>query len=221
LLLDEIGEMAPPIQAKVLRAIETQTVLPLGGVRPVSVDVRFLSATHRNLLDQVKRGSFRRDLYYRLAGIACEIPPLRDRTEQITRIAMQLLAAAAARSGTPPPAITPGAAAMLQTHAWPGNVRELRNVLERAMLFAAGGSIAIEHLLFDTSSERSPAADSEAEIGGNASTIPVEDERARIIAALDACAGNQTRAARMLAISRTTLVQKVRLHGIPRPRKPR
>jgi DNA-binding NtrC family response regulator len=188
-------------------------------VRPVPVDVRFLSATHRDLLADVKRGGFRRDLYYRLAGIACEIPPLRNRTEHITRIALQLLAAAAARSGKPPPAITPGAAAVLQAHDWPGNVRELRNVLERAVLFAAGASIEIEHLVFDDS-EPPPAADGRAD-GGDASTPSVEDERARIIAALDACAGNQTRAARMLAISRTTLVQKIRVHRIPRPRKPR
>ncbi len=221
LLLDEIGEMAPAVQAKVLRAIETQTVVPLGGVRPVPVDLRFLAATHRDLLADVQRGQFRRDLYYRLAGIACEIPPLRERTEHITRIALQILAGAAARSGAPPPAITPDAAAVLQAHDWPGNVRELRNVLERAMLFAAGGSIGREHLVFDMSREPSPGADREVEVGDQASATPVDDERARIVGALDACAGNQTRAARMLAISRTTLIQKVRLHGIPRPRKPR
>ena len=215
LLLDEIGEMSPAIQAKVLRAIETQTVLPLGSIRPVPVDVRFLAATHRDLLTDVDRGGFRRDLYYRLAGITCEIPPLRERIEHILRIALQIVAAAAARSGTPPPAITPGAAAMLQSHDWPGNVRELRNVLERAMLFAAGGSIDIDHLVFDTPCEPSRVASSEA------CAAPVDDERTRIVQALDACAGNQTRAARMLAISRTTLIQKVRLYGIPRPRTPR
>jgi two-component system response regulator AtoC len=221
LLLDEIGEMTPGIQAKVLRAIETQRVLPLGSVRPVPIDVRFLAATHRDLLGEIKRGTFRRDLYYRLAGISCEIPPLRERTGHIAQIALQILAAAAARGGTPPPAITPGAVAMLQAHDWPGNVRELRNVLERAMVFAAGGSIDRVHLAFDTTSEPSGKADGERKVAPEVTSMAVEDERARIVSALDACAGNQTRAARMLAISRTTLVQKVRLHGIPRPRKPR
>jgi DNA-binding NtrC family response regulator len=221
LLFDEIGEMAPAIQAKVLRAVETQTVLPLGSVRPVPIDVRFLAATHRDLLAEVKRGSFRRDLYYRLAGITCEIPPLRERTEQIIRIALQILATVAARGGMPPPAITPRAAALLHSHDWPGNVRELRNVLERAMLFAAGGSIDSDQLVFDTASEPSRVAQREADVDRKASAAAVDDERARIVSALDACAGNQTRAARMLAISRTTLVQKVRLYGIPRPRKPR
>jgi transcriptional regulator of acetoin/glycerol metabolism len=201
LLLDEIGEMSPAIQAKLLRAIETHTVLAVGSVRPVAVDVRFLAATHRDLLAEVERGSFRRDLYYRLAGFACEIPPLRERTTQVTRLALQIVAAAAERAGAPPPAITPEASAALVAHDWPGNVRELRNVLERAMLLAAGGSIERGHLLFDTCSARN-------------------DERARIVDALEACAGNQTRAARLLAMSRTTMVEKVRLHRIPRPRKP-
>ena len=221
LLLDEIGEMTPAIQAKVLRAIETQTVLPLGCVRPVPIDVRFLAATHRDLLAEINRGNFRRDLYYRLAGVSCEIPPLRERRGQIIRIALQIMAAAAARSGTPPPALTPGAATALQAHDWPGNVRELRNVLERAILFATGGRIDSDHLVFDTSGEPPPVADGELSRDRGAGDTTVDGERARIVNALDACAGNQTRAAQMLSISRTTLVQKVRLFGIPRPRKPR
>jgi DNA-binding NtrC family response regulator len=221
LLLDEIGEMTPAIQAKVLRAIETQTVLPLGSVRPVPIDVRFLAATHRDLLAEINRGNFRRDLYYRLAGVSCEIPPLRERRGHITRIALQIVATAAARTGTPPPAITPAAATVLQAHDWPGNVRELRNVLERAMLFAPGGRIDSEHLVFDTFSDPPRASDGEPKTDRAAVDTREYDERTRIVDALDACAGNQTRAARMLAISRTTLIQKVRLYGIPRPRKPR
>jgi len=209
LLLDEIGEMPPPLQAKLLRAIETQTVLPVGGVRPVVVDVRFLAATRRNLLAQVEAGEFRRDLYYRLAGFALEIPPLRERRHQIPKLALQILAAAAARAGTAPPRITPAASARLESHVWPGNVRELRNVLERSLVLARGGEIDFGHLLFDASVDdvtEPPSPD---------------DERARILDALEACAGNQTRAARKLGISRTTLVQKISFHRIPRPRKPR
>lgn len=216
LLLDEIGEMSMAIQAKMLRAIETQTILPVGGVRPVPIDVRFLAATHRDLLAQVEQGSFRRDLYYRLAGFAFEIPPLRERRHQVPRIALQIMTAVASRTGSVAPTITPRASAMLQAHNWPGNVRELRNVVERAMLLAAGGGIDVGHLLFDPDS-RTMTGTAEGSVKPDAA--PIEDERARILGALNACAGSQTRAARMLAMSRATLVQKIRLYGLPRPRK--
>jgi len=207
--LDEIGEMTLTVQAKLLRAIETQSILPVGGTRPVAVDVRFLAATHRDLLAQVASGQFRRDLYYRLAGFAVEIPPLRQRKPQIMRLAMHFLAAAATRSGVPLPSITPAGAAALEEHDWPGNVRELRNVMERALVLASDrGAIEPAHLMFDT--------------GRSAAPEPVTssgDDRSRLIAALDACAGNQTRAAALLGISRTKLVQQIALHRIPRPRK--
>jgi DNA-binding NtrC family response regulator len=217
LLLDEVGEMAPALQAKLLRAIETQAILPVGSVRPVPVDVRFIAATHRKLLADVERGSFRRDLYYRLAGFAFEIPPLRERIHQLPRLAFQLLEAAASRSGGSPPALTPEATAALQAHDWPGNVRELRNVLERAVLLAAGGPIDAGHLLFDTEPPPIPSAAPAPAPAASSNA----DERTRIIATLDACAGNQTRAARMLGMSRTSFVHKLHLHAIPRPQKPR
>jgi two-component system, NtrC family, response regulator AtoC len=202
-LLDEIGEMAPALQAKLLRAIETQSIVRVGGLRPQAIDVRFLAATHRDLLAQAETGQFRRDLYYRLAGFTLEIPPLRARRQQIVRLAMEILAVAAARAGAPPPSLSPAASAALAAHDWPGNVRELRNVMTRALVLARGGEIGPEHILLDTKGE--PAA------------APA-DERARIQAALEACAGNQTRAAKALGISRTTLLQKLREHRIPRPR---
>jgi transcriptional regulator with AAA-type ATPase domain len=200
LLLDEIGEMALSLQAKLLRAIETQSVLPVGGVRPVAIDVRFLAATHRNLLVQIDAGEFRRDLYYRLAGFSLEIPPLREREKQIPKLALEILAGRAR--------LTPAATEKLQAHDWPGNVRELRNVLERTLVLARGGEIDAIQLMFDDLPEDT--------------TLPPtkgDDERARILAALDACAGNQTRAARKLGMSRTTFVQKLIEHRIPRPRK--
>jgi len=204
-LLDEVGEMAPGLQAKLLRAIETQTVLRVGGARPVPIDVRFLAATHRDLLGQSESGSFRRDLYYRLAGFVIEIPPLRARRQQAVKLALELLAAAAERSGGAPPALTPQASARLLAHDWPGNVRELRNVMARALVLSRGGPIGAEHILLDGAPAAVPTPSS-------------DDERGRIIAALDACAGNQTRAARALGISRTTLLHKLREHRIPRPR---
>ena len=205
LLLDEIGEMSPAVQAKMLRAIETQSILRLGGVRPQTIDLRFLAATHRHLLAP-SANPFRRDLYYRLAGFSLLIPPLRERRSQILRLTTEILGAAATRSGVRSPSITPAASLALVSHDWPGNVRELRNVVTRALVLARGGEIDERHFVFDT-----PA-------GGFPSGPPPIDERTRILAALEACAGNQTHAARALGISRTTLIQKIKLLDIPRPR---
>jgi two-component system, NtrC family, response regulator AtoC len=209
LLLDEVGEMSPALQAKLLRALETRTVLPVGGVRPIAIDVRFLAATHRDLLAQCEAGAFRRDLFYRLSGFALEIPPLRERKQHIPKLALQILASAAALGGGPRRALSAAATAKLVDHDWPGNVRELRNVLERAVVIARGREIEAGDLLFDVPRDevtRVPSPD---------------DERARILDALEQCAGNQTRAALQLGISRTTLVHKISLHKIPRPRRPR
>ncbi|HTE51616.1 MAG TPA: sigma 54-interacting transcriptional regulator [Kofleriaceae bacterium] len=205
LLLDEIGEMSPSVQAKMLRAIETQSILPLGGVRPLTIDVRFLAATHRDLL-AAGGGVFRRDLYYRVAGFSLVIPPLRDRRSQIVRLATEILTASAAQSGAAIPTLTPAATIALATHDWPGNVRELRNVMMRALVLARGGEVDVEHVLFDTRSDGLP------------SQPAVVNERERILAALEACAGNQTRAARALGMSRSTFIQKLRLLDVPRPR---
>jgi two-component system response regulator AtoC len=205
-LLDEVGEMSASLQAKLLRAIEEREVLRVGAVRPVAIDVRFLAATHRDLLAGAR---FRQDLYYRLAAVTLEIPPLRERRTVIGALAVELLGVAAARQGLPPPPLSAAAAAKLTGHAWAGNVRELRNVMDRALLLAAGGEIAPEHVTFDAAAAPPPE---DAELEGG-------DERARILAALESCAGNQTRAAKLLGISRATLVTKLSIHRIPRPRK--
>jgi len=204
-LLDEIGEMSPGVQAKILRVIETQTILRLGGVRPIAINVRFLAATHRDLLTPTEGRMFRSDLYHRLAGFAFYIPPLRERKHQIMRLASDILAANAKEAGALPVAFSPAAALAMQSYDWPGNVRELRNVVTRARVLSAGRPIEAQHVLFDTSTDR-------------ASPPQANHDRERIIAALAQCAGNQTRAARLLGIARTTLVQRILVHGIPRPR---
>jgi transcriptional regulator of acetoin/glycerol metabolism len=163
--------------------------------------VRFVAATHRDLLAQCERGAFRKDLFYRLAGFVLEVPPLRERRGQIAGLAARFLSEAAAG----PQTLSAAAATKLAAHAWPGNVRELRNVVERARILAAGGEVRPEHVFFDAPAEVAAAP-------------AVDDERARILAALEACAGNQTRAARMLGMSRTTFVQRLVHHGLPRPR---
>ena len=202
LLLDEIAEMPTELQAKLLRALETREVMRVGSVKPQAIDVRFVAASHRDLGAACASGAFRRDLFYRLAGITLTVPPLRERRSQIAALAARFAKDAGAT-------LAPAAIARLGAHDWPGNVRELKNVIERAALLAGGGAIGAEHLLFDTTSAPAPALAEDTD----------DAERDRILAALDACAGNQTQAAKQLGISRATLVHKLDLYRVPRPRK--
>jgi pSer/pThr/pTyr-binding forkhead associated (FHA) protein len=209
-LLDEIGDMPGALQAKLLRAVESRELMRVGGTTPIAIRARFLSATHRELLSLVESGEFRLDLYYRLAGVTLAIPALRERRGQIMPLARELLAAAAARDGRPAPGLSASAAARLQSHDWPGNVRELRNLMERALIFATGESIDAADLVFDEPPKQAAAAP----------LAPDEDlERQRIVDALAKCNGNQTRAAKLLGIARSTLVTKLSILRIPRPRK--
>jgi DNA-binding NtrC family response regulator len=206
--LDEIAELPLAAQAKLLRAIESRQVMRLGGVKPVDLDVRFMSATHRDLRAAVAAGAFRQDLYFRINGIAIVVMPLRERKDMVPSLAAEFLAAATARGRGTAPALTPAALAVLAKHDWPGNVRELKAVIERAVLLCAGAEIGSRHIVMDTAGADEPARPE----GG--------DERDRIVAALEQCAGNQTRAAKLLSISRATLAHKLALHRIPRPQKP-
>ncbi|HVV85270.1 MAG TPA: sigma 54-interacting transcriptional regulator [Kofleriaceae bacterium] len=214
-VLDEIGDLPAEQQAKLLRAIETREVLRVGAVRPVPIDVRVIAATHRDLAREPDR--FRRDLYYRLAGITLVVRPLRERRHDVAR-----LAAGFAGGAT----FTPAALARLAAHDWPGNVRELKNVVERAVLLAAGGPVGPEQILLDPVGAAvpgppapvSPPAIASAAAAPADLTAAEAAERARIVAALEAHAGNQTLAARTLGISRATLVTRLRLYRIPRPR---
>jgi DNA-binding NtrC family response regulator len=205
--------MPAALQAKLLRAVEGREVLRVGGTRPIAIAARFLSATHRDLLAEVEAGAFRLDLYYRLAGVTLAIPPLRERRERLAAMARELVAAAAARDGRPAPALSPAAIARLAAHDWPGNVRELRNVIDRALILA-GEVIEAAHVVLDAR----PAGPAGAAAGG--ALDPREAaERARILDALDRCGGNQTRAAKLLGISRSTLATKLSIYRLPRPRK--
>ena len=209
-MLDEIGELQLDLQAKLLRAIETREVTRVGAVRAQPIDIRFMAATHRDLATASNTGAFRRDLFYRLAGITLAVPPLRERRERVTAIAHDLLAAAGRSSD----ALGDGARAILLAHHWPGNVRELRNVIDRAVLLAADGPIEAEHIMFDVAEPAATAAGAPTDLDADA-----QAERDRIVAALDECAGNQTHAARKLGISRATLVTKLAVYRVPRPRK--
>jgi len=216
--LDEIGELPLALQAKLLRAVEQREVLRVGAVRPIPIDVRFVAATNRDLPADVEAGRFRRDLYFRLDGISLAIPPLRERRAWVGPLAMRFLEDTARAAGRPAPRLNADVLATLEAHAWPGNVRELKAVIERAVLLSRGGDVTAAHLVLSRPPPPAPVAAAPA--AGFGPTALTDDERAdrdRLIRALEACAGNQTRTARMLGISRTTLVNKLALYRIPRP----
>jgi transcriptional regulator with PAS, ATPase and Fis domain len=222
--LDEIGEVGAAFQAKLLRVLEDRQVLRVGGRTPRSIDVRFVAATNRNLEDLMARDAFRADLYYRLSGVCLMIPPVRERLDELPALAGSLIArfcTAAQRPVCPRP--DAGALARLAAHPWPGNLRELRNVIERAVLVCDGDTIRAEHIAFGGRGGAVQIAPAEtpssgSEVGDLMQQVRAA-ERRRVIEALDQCGGNQTRAARLLSISRTTLVARIEEFGLVRPRK--
>jgi len=217
--LDEVGELPPSMQAKLLRVIEERAVRRVGGLKSRELDVRFLSATNRNLEAEVERGHFRRDLYFRLNGASVVVPPLRERVTEIVALALRFAAAASAMLGrSDPPRLTGEVRALLVAYDWPGNVRELRNMMERAILLCSGDYLTEAHLPMDKlrPSGVTPAP-SLAPLPRRGKLSEAE-ERERIEAALTATGGNQTRAAELLGISRRTLVS--RIAGFRGPGKP-
>lgn len=316
--LDELGEMPLSIQVKLLRVLEERRIRRLGATRSIPIDVRFVAATNRNLELEMQAGRFRGDLYYRISGITLNIPPLRERQEEIEPLARHFLHEFCLRSGIAEPQITSEGLRTLLTYRWPGNVRELKNVMERAPLLSAGLPLSGEHLPsrgqdLDLDSEdflddertdvgyipqglgtpvvsypgsnrvhpltrtqtaplrgnagpsagayRMSRPHSEGELmpplgeserwlppgatshqsgvplaagpfqanaavdvvgsltHGNSKCFSEESDRDSIIRALDECSGNQTRAARMLGVSRRTLINRIESFGLPRPRK--
>lgn len=215
--LDEVGELTPSLQAKLLRLLETREVIRVGGLRSKPVDVRFLFATNRDLEEAVTRGAFRSDLFFRLKGAVVEVPPLRERSSEIVPLAEAFLARAAEQMDLAHvPTLSHAAKARLLARSWPGNVRELRNEIERAALLSNSGEIQADEFALET--------DRRAGMTGavRPTQVPPSDthhERERIAQALLDCGGNQSRAAESLGIPRRTLVRKIAQFGLPRPRK--
>ncbi|MBR0672976.1 sigma-54 dependent transcriptional regulator [Neoroseomonas soli] len=219
LLLDEIGEMDPRLQAKILRAIQEREIDRLGGSAPVRVNVRILAATHRDLTAEVAGGRFREDLFFRLAVVRLRIPSLRERPADILPLARHFAKRYAKANGLPERGLSTAAEVLLLGHAWPGNVRELENTLHRAVLLAEGPSIGPEAIdLLETVPTLAPAAAPIAVTAAHAAPPPVaalvgrrmeEVERDLIIETLSHCLGNRTRAAEMLGISIRTLRNKL------------
>jgi DNA-binding NtrC family response regulator len=215
--LDEVGELPLATQAKLLRVIETREVARLGSVRPRRIDVRFIAATNRDLEAEAARGAFRQDLYFRLNGITLSIPPLRERKSEIRPLVETFVNQICRDLGRTPPVIPQALIGLLESYGWPGNIRELKNVMERAVLLCTGPVIERDHLPMNKlqgSGVTSLSDSQKMAISGGA-----RNERERIIEALAACAGNQSRAAQMLGIPRRTFVSKLDAYQIPRPKK--
>jgi len=208
--LDEVGEMPMEVQAQLLLAIDQRVARRVGGTRSAPLDVRFLSATHRDLEALIRDGRFRADFYFRIHQLAIRIPPLRARRDEIDGLISQFARDAATRlSRDRPPAFTEDARAALHRYDWPGNIRELRNVVERAILLGGDAAVSPEILL-----AANLPLDALPSPGGRAE----DAERDRVIAALAACGGNQSRTAALLGIARNTLIRRIQRYNLKRPR---
>lgn len=215
-LLDEVGELPMNMQVKLLRALEEREVLPLGGLKPRSIDVRFISATNRDLDADVAKGAFREDLFFRLNGISLEVPPLRKRVTEIPVLAQKFVTEACEKAGIERKQLSAETLERLKSHRWAGNVRELRNAMERAVALCTDQVISPRDVPLDKVNP--PALREEPKV-----VIPERDpaERQRIIDALEQCGGNQSRAAEFLGMSRGTFIARLNEYNIPRPRKNR
>jgi len=218
--LDEVGELPRNAQVKLLRTLEEREARRVGGLRPRAIDVRFVSATNRDLAADVKGGSFRSDLFFRLNGVSLVIPPLRERPSEIVPLARSFMLRFAEQLGQRATELSPEAVTELERYEWPGNIRELRNVIERAVLLAGGdGTILTEHLELLHPATVAGVPSTRAHTL-RMSKVDPERDRARILDALARCAGNQTKAAKLLGISRRTFINRLETYGIARPKKP-
>jgi len=212
--LDEIGEMAPALQAKLLRFLEEKAFRRVGGAGDVRVDVRVVAATNRDLEDTVKAGRFREDLYYRLNVLRVEVPPLRSREHDIALLAQYFVDTFAREFKRPGRRLGASAIARLKAHGWPGNVRELRNLVERAVLLSESDALDAS----DFESLHPPRPDGAAANGGF--ELPVEGvnleevERSLVVQALERTGGNQTRAAALLALHRDQIRYRIEKFGL-------
>jgi transcriptional regulator with PAS, ATPase and Fis domain len=212
LFLDEIGDVSPAVQAKLLRVIQERDFIPVGSTRPKKVDVRFVAATNKDLQREVVEGRFREDLYYRLNVITINLPPLRDRPEDISPLAHHFLRRFAARLGKEIRTIAPEAMAVLQGYGWPGNVRELENVMERAVILTSGSTVPAGVIPLGTGEKLQPPRQDR---GGEPQMIPLEEmERQHIEAVLKGNNYNKRRTAEVLGIARRTLDRRIADFGL-------
>ena len=232
LLLDEVSEMHPRLQAKLLRAVQEREIDRVGGAKPIKIDIRLLATSNRDLEEAVRDGSFREDLYFRLNVVTITLPPLRDRPQDIDVLAKHFVAKYADANGVATPALSPEVRELLRGHAWRGNVRELENAMHRAVLLSQDNVIVPDSLLLTGASLGSngaegaaqpangfdPAHDPQQDAAGNGphglvGKTVADVERGLIIDTLQHCLGNRTHAANILGISIRTLRNKLKLYS--------
>ena len=210
LFLDEIGEMSLALQAKLLRALQEHEIEPVGSNQLIAVDVRIIAATSRNLMQEIAAGRFRADLFYRLNVVTLNIPPLRERLDDLPLLCEALAENSCRQLGLPPQNVTAVIIERLRQHSWPGNVRELANVLERALLMAEDEGISlasIERIL------PAPTAETPSSVATLGQMLAAAELDA-IRTALQSCGGNKAQAAKVLGISRATLYEKIAALGV-------
>jgi transcriptional regulator with PAS, ATPase and Fis domain len=202
--LDEVGEISPKIQVKLLRVLQYREIVPLGDTKTVKVNIRLIGATNKNLEESVKKGEFREDLFYRLNVIPIYIPPLRERKDDIPLLVERFTKKVGKRLKIPQKKFSPEATEMLMEYNWPGNVRELENCIERTMILLDGDTVAAKDISLVIHTE-----------------IPVKEEKTledleanAIQDAIKKCGGNKVRAARMLGIHPSTLYRKIKKFDI-------
>jgi DNA-binding NtrC family response regulator/pSer/pThr/pTyr-binding forkhead associated (FHA) protein len=217
LFLDEIGEMTPALQSRLLRVLETRRITPVGSTEEIEVDVRVLCATHRDLVACVDANTFRQDLYFRISAFTLLVPPLRNRPSEIEPLARRFTQQCALAAGRKPPQLSPEVVSALCRYSWPGNVRELHNAIERAVVLQTAGVIRLEDLPETILDDRAVGTRPPASVLDHIQEQIVSHERAAIVAALDACGGNQTETAKRLGISRRTLIYRMEKHGLKPP----
>ena len=213
LFLDEIGDVSPAVQAKLLRVIQERDFIPVGSTRAKKVDVRFVAATNKDLQREVAEGRFREDLYYRLNVIAINLPPLRDRPEDIEPLARHFLRRFASRMAKDINDISPEGLEALQSYTWPGNVRELENVMERAVILTNGSAISAD--VIPLRSVRTQVVPLSTQAPSRPTMVPLEEmERQHIEAVLKGNNYNKSRTAEVLEISRRTLDRRIADFGL-------
>jgi transcriptional regulator with GAF, ATPase, and Fis domain len=211
LFLDEIGELPLELQPKLLRALQDGEIKPVGGTASIRVDARVIAATNRSLEHAARAATFREDLFYRLAVITLEVPPLRNRPGDIALLARHFADDAALRAGRSRLELTDAAIAYLTAQPWPGNVRELENMIERAIILATGNVLDVAEIAPRRAAPTAPVF--QTFTGDHVPSLD-ELERAHILRVLELCEGQKTKAAALLRINRTTLWKKLRQYGL-------
>jgi transcriptional regulator with GAF, ATPase, and Fis domain len=230
LFLDEVAEMSPAAQAKLLRVVTEGQVLRLGTTQPRKVDVRLLAATHRDLPQRVRDGLFRQDLYYRLAVVPIAIPPLRERREDIAILSELFVRQVSVELKLPRRTLMPQALEKLRSYDFPGNIRELRNLIERASILSAGSELSADSFPVPLRSDplKESGADAEGKSTSLSDVLPevndlrnflAEAEKTLILRTLKTTNGAQAEAARRLGISRSDLGYKIAKYGISGPNR--